>query len=194
MKLKIFNQLDFSTLLFDTLFGLVLFYSFDSLLDIRNTLNFIFYLFSTIIVVHWWLMFKSADDIYAEEVTDSAADLIIGILDVIFLDYVVIISRGTTFANAIYYLFALFILDLIWALIWRFVGAWRTIDKGKIGFMEGRLNKNIYIDIFMILGISGLIVTQNLFSPVLFSIVYIGLYCLYMAFTFLYKVVDIDIF
>lgn len=194
MRLKIFNQLDFSTLLFDTLFGLVLFYSFDSLLDIKSPLNFIFYLFSTIIVVHWWLMFKSADDIYAEEVADSAADLVIGILEVIFLDYVVIISRGATFTNAIYYLFALFILDLGWAFIWRFVGVWRTTNTERIGFMQGRLNKNIYIDIFMILGLSCLIATQNLFSPLLFSIVYMALYCLYMAFTFIYKVVDIDIF
>jgi len=78
--MKIIEQIGFSSVLFDTLFGLILFFSLDSFLVIKGAASFIFYLFSTIIIIHWWLVFKSADDAFEEEVTDSAVDLIFGII------------------------------------------------------------------------------------------------------------------
>ena len=71
MRIKKGQQIEFSSVLFDTLFGLVLFFSIDSFLDIKDPLHFVFYLFSIIILVHRRLFFKAADDAFDEEVTDS---------------------------------------------------------------------------------------------------------------------------
>ncbi|HRY91580.1 MAG TPA: hypothetical protein P5229_04545 [Candidatus Gracilibacteria bacterium] len=74
--MKAVQQIEFASVFFDTLFGLVLYFSLDSFLDITDPVHFIFYIFSAIILVHWWLIFKSCDDMFDKEVTDSALDLI----------------------------------------------------------------------------------------------------------------------
>ena len=43
--MKIIEQIEFSSVLFDTLFGLILFFSLDSFLEIKGIAPFIFYLF-----------------------------------------------------------------------------------------------------------------------------------------------------
>src|SRR5574337_983720 len=97
MSLKFLNQLEFSSLLFDTIFGLILFYSFDSLIGIGSAAIMAFYLFSMLILIHWWLIFKSTDDSFSEEVTDSAADIVFGIIYAVVLYYLIQSSRATDF-------------------------------------------------------------------------------------------------
>ncbi len=116
------EQIAFSNILFDSLFGLVLFFSIDSILDIENPASLFFYLFTIIILAHWWLMFKSCDDAYNEEVTDSALDLIIGVIQVIFIEFIVLASRSSDYLLAIKFLIALLLVDLLWAIIWLYVG------------------------------------------------------------------------
>ncbi|MEI8253484.1 MAG: hypothetical protein WCG25_07260 [bacterium] len=65
------QQIEFSSVLFDTLFGLILFFSIDSFLEIHNPLHFVLYLFTLIILIHRRLIFKSCDDAFDKEVTDS---------------------------------------------------------------------------------------------------------------------------
>src|SRR3989338_5792213 len=118
MSLKHRNQFEFSELLFDTLFGLVLFFSIDSFLDIVNPIHFIFYISSLIIVIHWWLGVKSADDIFGEEVSHSSLDLILGIIYIIFLEYIVLMSKTFNYSKATLFIILLFGVELIWAIIW----------------------------------------------------------------------------
>src|SRR5665647_1639557 len=120
MEIKENQQINFSSILFDTIFGLIIFFSLDSILDVKGTTNFIFYIFTLIIVVHWWLIFKSADDAFAEEVTDSAADLVFGIIYVILLEYVVLYSKTANFKISTAFLISLLVIDLIWTLTWRY--------------------------------------------------------------------------
>ena len=44
--MKAVQQIEFSSVFFDTLFGLVLYFSLDSFLDITDPVHFIFYIFS----------------------------------------------------------------------------------------------------------------------------------------------------
>jgi hypothetical protein len=101
MKYIPFSQLDFSSVLFDSLFGLILFFSFDSFLDVAGVPNFILYVFSIVILVHWWLLFKSVDDILKTEVTNSVVDIIFGIVDIILLVFITIYSKYFNMPNVI---------------------------------------------------------------------------------------------
>jgi len=194
MSLKFFNQLEFSTLLFDTVFGLILFYSFDSLFGVHDVLTLVFYLFSMLILIHWWLIFKSTDDSFSEEVTDSAADIVFGIVYAIVLYYLVQSSRLPDFQVASIYMVGLFTLDLCWSAIWRFIGQWRTRSKERIKSMEAILNKGLILDAVFIAGYGSLYWARHSLMDWPYLAVYIGLYVVYIVLTFRTKILNIEIF
>ncbi len=194
MRIARSEQIAFSSILFDSLFGLVLFFSIDSILDIKNPTSLFFYLFSIIILAHWWLMFKSCDDAYNEEVTNSALDLIIGVVQLIFIEFIVLASRSSDYILATKFLLALFIIDLLWAVIWLYIGKWRTADISKIHLMEKELKYNILIDsIAVVLFLLFMFFFQS-FMPIFFVIGFVIIYLIYIILSFKYKIIDIDIF
>jgi len=194
MKLKLTNQVNFSSIFFDTLFGLVLFFSLDSFLEIKDPIQFIFYLVSTIILVHWWLIFKSADDAFESEVTDSAADIVFGIVYVILIDYIILLSDTPKFIQASYFLLALLAVDTIWALVWKKVGHWRTKERAKIVQMEKELSVTIKVNIIAIALFALLVVISGLIPLAAYLVGFIVIYALYIVMTFQYHIIDIDIF
>lgn len=188
------QKIEFSPLFFDTLFGLVIFFSLDSFFDIKDISHFIFYLFSTIIVVHWWLMFKSSDDSFGEEVTDSAADLVFGIIYVILLEYVVLFAKDFNYQMSTYYLFALLVLDLIWVTAWKYIGDWHTRDKKKISSMQKELDSNIRVTLFSIVLFIIFIIFGINKAPVISVTWFILSYLTFIFLTFKYKIINIRIF
>lgn len=194
MKLKETSQIEFSSLLFDTLFGLVLFFNIDLFLDIKNPWHLALYFASFFVLVHWWLIFRSADDAFEEEVTDSAADLIFGIIYLIFIDYIILLSRAFDYRGATIFLAALLSIDLVWALIWRYVGEWQSKDPEKIKMMEKELDHTIRIDSVALLCFVPLVAITNFLSAAAFVTIYILVYLLYIIMTFKTKIIDIKIF
>ncbi|MCX6794699.1 MAG: hypothetical protein NTY31_01775 [Candidatus Falkowbacteria bacterium] len=192
--MKIVQQIDFSSVLFDTLFGLILFFCLDSFLEIKGILPFIFYLFSIVILVHWWLNFKSADDAFGEEVTNSAIDLVFGIIYVILIEYIILNAKLFAVTTATWFLISLLAIDLIWALIWRYIGRWNTTDKEKIKRMEKELDHCILVNsaataVFIFL------VIMAQFLPLPFYIAgFIVLYIIFIIATFKTKIIDLRIF
>lgn len=194
MKIKENQQINFSSILFDTIFGLIIFFSLDSILEVKGVENFIFYIFTLIIVVHWWLIFKSADDAFAEEVTDSAVDLVFGIIYVILLEYVVLYSKTANFKISTAFLISLLIIDLIWALTWRYFGSWNTKNPEKIKLMEKELNHNIKINLVTIGLFSSLILMFNQLASSLYVLFFIVSYLIYIFLTFKTRIIDLKIF
>jgi hypothetical protein len=192
--MKIFEQIGFSSVLFDTLFGLILFFSLDSFLEIKGIFPFVFYLFSTVIIIHWWLVFKSADDAFGEEVTDSAVDLVFGIIYVILIEYIILNAKLFAVTAATSFLIALLAVDLVWALLWRYIGQWDTIDKEKIKRMEKELDHNIRIDSIAIVIFVFLTAIAQFLSPALYIIGFIAFYLFYIIITFQKKIIDLRIF
>lgn len=194
MKLKDLAQLEFSNVFFDTLFGLILFFGLDSFLDIKGTAPFIFYILATIIVVHWWLLFKSADDAFNEEVNDSAVDLVFGIVDIILIDHIILLAKTENYIGATGYLIALLSFDLIWALAWRYLGKWQTKDTEKIRLMEHELNRTIIIDIIGIVLFSGLLYFAADLPALAYVLYAVAFYLIYILLSFKSKVINLKIF
>ena len=194
MKMREINQLEFSTVLFDALFSLVLFFGMDSFLDMPNIQNFIFYIFSIVILIHWWLLFKSADDTFNTEVTDSIVDIIFGVADIILLEYIILFSKSFNFTGATYCIVALFVADIMWAVLWRFIGKWDTEDNIKIRRMELSLNKTIIYDLIFALSFLILVLLNRYFSSIQYITAFIILYITYILSTFKEKIIDIQIF
>ncbi len=140
------------------------------------------------------MLFKSADDAFSEEVTDSAVDIVFGIIDIILIDYIILLARTPDYVGATGYLIALLSFDLLWALAWRYVGTWNTKDKGKIQNMESELNHTIVINCVGIV----LFVLLFYFAAVLSDTTYVLLaavfYLIYILLSFRKKVINLRIF
>ena len=166
----------------------------DSFLEIKEPLNFIFYLFSLIITIHWWLSFKAADDIFKEEVNNSATDLIMGIIYIIIIEYIILFSKTFDYKIATIFLVFLLSFDLLWSLLYRFVGKWDSKDKTRIKYMEKELNCGILVNSIFITFFGLLALFYGWLVPLWFVILFIGGYLVYIFFTFRYNILDIDIF
>jgi len=188
------EQIGFSSILFDTLFGLILFFNLDSFLEITGTYNLILYFFTIFIIIHWWLEFKSVDDLFGEEVSDSLVDLLFGIIYLMLLEFIILFSKMFDHINVTLCLISLFVVDLIWASIWRYVGNWTTKDIKRIKMMERELNNNIKINITIIILNSLLVAVIPFITPANFVIIFIINYLFYVFLTFRYKIIDIEIF
>jgi len=188
------EQIEFSTIFFDTLFGLVLFFGIDSLLDIKDSLQMFFYLFSSIIIIHWWMIFRAADDCFQEEVTSSFTDLIIGILEIVCLDYIILLAKVGDYFNSIKFLFFLIAIDLFWGLIWKYVGQWRTKNKANIITMERELTNIIRNNLFLFSTLFITLFCYKYLSDIQFVAAVFALYATYVYVSFRTKILDIKLF
>lgn len=188
------HQITFSDIFYDTMFGLVIFYAIDGLMDLNGIASFAFYIFSMIIIIHWWLIYKSTDDAFADEVKDSIVDLVIGVTQVILVDYVVLFAKTFNYTVANYFLIALIATDLIWACIWLYVGKWRTKKKSKILAMEKELKSTIMADVILLIALTALGFTSIFLAPEVFVALFILIYSGYMYFTVKFDIIDMKIF
>ncbi|EKD64880.1 MAG: hypothetical protein ACD_50C00273G0002 [uncultured bacterium] len=188
------NQIEFASILYDTIFGLILYFGIDSFLDIREPVHFVFYFFSNIILIHWWLIFKSTDDTFGDECSDSVLDLVLGIIYLILIEFVVLFSRSFDYEKAFYFLIALLGVDLVWALMWKFIGKWRTKSKAEVRHMERELSGNIWSNVVILILLVPLFALINYISAGYFVLVFILTYLVYILLTFKYKIIDIKWF
>lgn len=194
MVAKKVQQVEFSSVLFDTLFGLVLFFSLDSFRDIHSPIHFVFYLFSLIVVIHWWLIFKTSDDAFGTEVTDSGLDLVIGIVELILIEYIVLMARSFDYLMTGWFLVALLMVDLIWTLIWRYLGRWKTTNSQVIKRMEQELVGNQRV-VSVGLAMFGLLMAISQFvAPAVYVMGFVILYLVFVVLTFRHKIIDIKVF
>lgn len=188
------NQIEFASILYDTIFGLILYFGMDSFLDITEPVHFIFYFFSNIILIHWWLIFKSNDDAFGSECSDSVLDLVLSVFLLVLLEFIVLFSKTFEYEKVFYFLVALLSVDLAWALIWKFIGKWKTKNGPEIHSMEKELSGNIWADIVISIFLLPLFFLVTYVSAGYFVLVFALIYLLYVLLTFHYKVIDINWF
>ena len=190
------NQVEFPSLLLDTLFGLVLYFCLDYFLDITNWWHLIFYLSSLFVVVHWWMIFKSTDDMFGLNISNSFVDIILGIIYLILIEMMVLQARVFDVAQSIYFLLAVFIIDLIWALIWFYVGHWNTGNKLHVKAMNKELKNTMLCDVIVLCLYIAFCLSAFYFnlSTSTWVVAHLLIYSLYIYLTFKTKVIDLKFF
>jgi len=185
------NQREFAGLLYDSLYGLVLFFSLDSFLEIRDPAHFVFYLFSTVVVIHWWLMFKAADDAFERGVRDSAVHIVMNVTYILLLEFMILYSKDFSYAKASIFLLAVTLLDVLWSLMVLKVGHWGTKDRGRIAEMRQELRSILVSDAVLAAGLVCLLILSPFVSATAYVGAYVALYVLFMYLTFRFKIIDI---
>ncbi len=168
---------EFSPLLFDVLFGLLIFLAVNALFDMHGARPILFMLTSIAIVVHWWLKYKAADETFGLEVGNSMTDLLFGLIEIVLLECAVMAAaRGETMI-AIFYFSLPLLTETIWALVWRFFGAWMRTNRARVKFMEQQLESTVFLNLGTAAAIGALIVN----APVLTVAEQVGVFAIIYA-------------
>jgi hypothetical protein len=188
------EQRGFSSILFDTLFGLVIFVSFEGLLSVSGLAHLTVYLLVVIVIVHWWLLFKSADDRFASEVENSVLDIVLGICYLVLLEILTIAAREDTNSLVAWLMVCILLLDTFWAVLWRFAGRWRTKDQKRIRAMEHELHLTLGVDLVFIVILSAIAFVGTHVENGWFVVILAAGYLAYIISTFRTKILNIHWF
>ena len=187
------EQFQFASLLYDSLFGLVIYFSLEKFLEIKDPIHLIFYLFSTIVIIHWWLLFKSADEMFGQITRKSALNLVLNILYIILIQYYVLMSAKFSYNDALIFIFILFIIDLTWALIWSKFLPRRANGLSNLPKMLVEIFNIIKSDLVAIFGLLFLIIFNKFIIAPIYVFIFISIYTIYIVMTFKYEIIDLDV-
>ncbi|TAK05659.1 hypothetical protein EPO33_00735 [Patescibacteria group bacterium] len=189
------SQHAFATVLYDTLFGLVLFFSLDSFLTISEPAHFLFFLFATAVLVHWWLMFKAAEDEFGNEFRTAAVHLVLNLAVILLLEFFILNARTFHYLAAALFMLAVFCVDLAWAGL--ALRAHRFKAKGRrLAAMRTELRSIIATDALVVALLGALTAAAFLFPlpPLVFVLGFVAIYLFYIQLSFKFQIIDLKAF
>lgn len=188
-------QHEFASVLYDTLFGLVLFFSLDSFLDVTDPAHFLFYLFATAVLIHWWLMFKSSEDIFGNEFRVTALHLVLNLSVILLLEFFILNARSFHYLAAALFLLAVFCVDLLWTILALRIHRFKA--KGRaLAAMRKELWYIVGTDT-LIIGLFGALTAATfLFAlpALVFVLGFVAIYLLFIQLSFRFKIIDLKVF
>ncbi|WKZ28715.1 MAG: hypothetical protein QY323_04235 [Patescibacteria group bacterium] len=184
---------EFSPLLFDVLFGLLVFLGIDALFDLKGPQAFLFVVTSIAIIVHWWLKYKTADETYGLDVGNSTLDLLFGLIEIVLLQLAIIAASRGAVIHAVFYFSLPLLTESVWALLWRFCGSWRRSTKDRVKFMEQQLETTLFLNLGTAAAIGALLSNAALLSTAEFIGVFAVLYALYALLSSYWELVDVKL-
>ncbi len=184
---------EFSPMIFDVLFGLLVFLGVEGLYLLRGSSAIAFSVASIAIVLHWWLKYKAADETYGLEVANSAMDLLFGVIEIILLQSALLAASGGDLLAAVFYFSLPLLTEAVWALIWRCCGRWSRTSRERVKFMEQQLEATIFLNLGTAGAIGALIVNAALLRTSAFIGIFAALYALYVACTIRWELVDLKL-
>lgn len=188
------HQTEFSPLLFDVLFGLLLFQSIGWFFSLKDAVHFCFFALSLLIIIHWWMKYKSEEEVYGLDVNNSSLDLLFGVAEVVILEAAMLAATQADYITAAFFFILPLLTDAVWALLWRIFGKWRRSSKQKIVFMERLLERTMVLDLAFAAIIGGVLTAGVSMTAGLFVAIFAAVYCLYIVLTFVLEMVGLKIF
>lgn len=184
---------EFSPLLFDVLFGLLIFLGVDALFDIKGPQSFLFVTASIAIVLHWWLKYKAADETFGLEVGNSTVDLIFGLIEIVLLQAAIMAAGRGEVLQAVFYFSLPLLTEAVWALIWRFCGSWRRTSRERVKYMEQQLETTLFLNLGAAAAIGALITHAQALSVAEFIGVFAAIYAIYALLSSYWELIDMKL-
>jgi len=188
------HQTEFSPLLFDVLFGLLLFQSIGWFFALKDAVHFCFFALSLLIIIHWWLKYKSEEEVYGLDVNNSSLDLLFGVAEFVMLEAAILAATQADYVSATFFFTLPLLTEAVWALLWRIFGKWSRSSKQKVAFMERLLERTLILDLSFAALIGGLLTSSVSLTAGQFVGAFAGIYALYIILTFVLEMVGLKIF
>ncbi len=187
------EQFGFASLLFDSLFGLVIYFSLDSFLEITEPLHLIFYLFTLVVVIHWWLMFKSASEMFGKITQRSATNIVLNIIYIVMIQYYILMAAEFSYNAAITFVLILFAVDLIWCLMWAKLLPKRASKSPDLPIMLVEIFNIIKSNLIVVFALIFLILANKFLAAPIYISIFIATYIVYIIMTFKYEIIDLEV-
>lgn len=189
------GQHEFASVLYDTLFGLVLFFSLDSFLDVTDPAHFLFYLFATAVLVHWWLMFKASEDLFGNEFRTTALHLVLNLSIILLLEFFILNARSFHYLAAGLFMLAVFGVDLLWAALALRVHRFKAKGKALAG-MKKELHYILWTDAVTVALFGALTAAAFVFAlpPLVYVLGFVAVYLLFIQMSFKFHIIDLKVF
>lgn len=136
---------EFSPVLFDTLFGLLVFLAILPLTQVKDGTQLAFSLVSIAVVAHAWLKRKAAEAAYGSDVGDSTLRLLFGIAEVALLQLAMLAVAQAEYVPALAYVALALLVESMQALVWRLFGSWRRSSQQRVRFIEQQLGDTVFL-------------------------------------------------
>lgn len=188
------HQTEFSPLLFDVLFGLLIFQSVGWFFALKDAVHFCFFTLSLLIIIHWWMKYKSEEEVYGLDVNNSSIDLLFGVVEIILLEAAMLAATQADYVSSAFFFAIPLVTEAVWALLWRIFGSWRRSSKQKVAFMERLLERTMLLDLCIAALIAGLLTSSVSLTAGVFAGILAGIYALYFILTFAFEIVGLKIF
>lgn len=188
------HQTEFSPLLFDVLFGLLLFQSIGWFFALKDAVHFCFFALSLVVIIHWWMKYKSEEEVYGLDVNNSSLDLLFGVIEIVLLEAAMLAATQADYVSAAFFIAMPLVTEAVWALLWRIFGSWSRSSKPKVKFMERLLERTLFLDLSFAALIGGLLMSSVSLTAGQFVAIFAAIYAVYIVLTFVFEIVGLKIF
>jgi hypothetical protein len=138
---------EFSPVLFDVLFGLLIFIGISAFAYLRDSAHFVYTLTAVFVILHWWLKRKAADETYGVEAGSSTTDLLFGIGEIVLLHLALLSAARGDYAMSMAFFAMPLVLEAVRALIWRIFGSWGLATPKRVRYIEQQLGYVIFLNL-----------------------------------------------
>jgi hypothetical protein len=187
------RQSEFSPILFDVLFGLLIFIGIGSFFDLKGPTHFIFYVTSTLVILHWWLKYKAAQETYGTEASSSTIDLLFGILEIALLQIAMLAAADGNYAVAITFFAMPLVLESVRALLWRFFGKWRHSSAKRVRYIEQELEYTVFLNLCVAFILGAIVMLAPLMTAPDVALCFLLAYIVYAIFTHRLELIDVKL-
>lgn len=188
------HPVEFSPVLFDVLFGLLIFLGVGAFASLKDGTHLAFYLASLVVVLHWWLKYKAADAAYGHDVSNSTTDLLFGLTEIVLLQMAMLAAAQADYVTAIVFFALPLIVESVWALLWRFFGTWPRSSRQRVRYLEQELDYTIFLNLGAATLLGGLIAFAPALMPADLVLCFIWAYALYVILTQRLEIIDVKLF
>lgn len=185
---------EFGSLLHDTLYGLVIFFGLGAFIGIGDAVHLAFYVTALVIVVHWWLMFKTAEHSFSPGVRDTAVHVVVNIGYIGLLEIMVVYAQLYDYLSATAALLAVIMLDLVWVWAVEHARRWERGDRRGVAVMRRVMRDIMRTDIAVGIPLALLMTLSGVIGTGAYVTLFIFVYAVYVVLTFRYRIVDMRFF
>ncbi|HTK60209.1 MAG TPA: hypothetical protein VL283_03325 [Candidatus Baltobacteraceae bacterium] len=187
------HQAEFSPVLFDILFGLLIFLGIASFDGMQDAAHFVFFLASIAVVLHWWLKRKAAETAFGLEASNSTLDLLFGIGEVALLQMAMLGAARADYAQDITYFTLPLLLESARALLWRFFGKWHASSAKRVRYLEQQLGYVIFLNLAAGFVFGSIVALSPLMYASDLVLCFVIGYGIYIALTQQYEIIDVKL-
>lgn len=180
----------FVPLVYDILFSLMMFFGLEAVLRVGSATQLLLYVAMYAVILHWWLMFKTAEHRIDPGVRDAAHHVVLNIAYILILQIALLLAGVFEYVGAAAAVLALVAVDLLWTWNVRQHAAYGPRKKGAKE-MRAMFDAIVRSDMVFGLPLTVLVLLGAVLTPAAFVWLFVFLVVSFIVITYRYGIMDL---